>query len=46
MLWVVIVVFVAEEGRKEGLRDCSLNICEFHGDIFLDPLNKLPFLLE
>jgi hypothetical protein len=43
---VVIIVCVAKEGRKEGFRDCSPNIGEFHANILLDPLHKLPLLLE
>jgi hypothetical protein len=42
----VIIVCVAKEGRKEGFRDRSLNIGKFHADILLDPLHKLPLLLE
>ena len=43
---VIVVVGIAEEGGKEGLRDCSLNIGEFQADILFCPLDKLPLLLE
>jgi hypothetical protein len=46
MARVVIIICVAKEGRKEGFRDHSLNIRKFHANILLDPLHKLPLLLE
>jgi hypothetical protein len=41
---IIVIVVIAEEGRKEDLRNCFLDIGEFATNFLPDSLLKLPFL--
>jgi hypothetical protein len=43
---VIIIIVLAKESRKKGLRNCFLHLGELVIDILDDSLDKLPFLLQ